>query len=269
MHYTLSISFSGIDSRAVPRKLGKQGIYLNVGSACSKDKRSRILEAVGLEISCRRMTKTDGQPSQTECTILAYGIGNNVSGYYSHQNTQLIKDAVSQSLSRLMVEHINNHTGQVERHYIDLVNRRVSINHSAGLDLHNLICVDGTKCTSFGYKRGFAPAVEYSPRNTQSIKAALISGSESVTVTEPFPLTHKIDLGPYVAGKCRCLAKTCLQVSPLAVRMRSADQPQHKAITSLAFGGPSFTFGSLTLTLERSNRPTPTPLYFFGRIRKE
>lgn len=48
LYNTLSISFPSVNSRAVTKRLGKQGIYMNVGSACSKDKRSRILEAIGL-----------------------------------------------------------------------------------------------------------------------------------------------------------------------------------------------------------------------------
>ena len=45
---TLSVCFAGVDSRALMASLAGEGICVNVGSACSKGKRSRVLAAIGV-----------------------------------------------------------------------------------------------------------------------------------------------------------------------------------------------------------------------------
>jgi cysteine desulfurase len=50
LYNTLSISVPFCNSRDIVKHLDKRGIFVNVGSACSKGKRSRILEAIGLPV---------------------------------------------------------------------------------------------------------------------------------------------------------------------------------------------------------------------------
>lgn len=50
LYNTLSISVPFCNSRDIVKYLDKKGIFVNVGSACSKGKRSRILESIGLPV---------------------------------------------------------------------------------------------------------------------------------------------------------------------------------------------------------------------------
>lgn len=56
LYNTLSISVPSCNSRNIVAELDKYGVYLNVGSACSKGKRSRVLEAIRLQESYEQGT---------------------------------------------------------------------------------------------------------------------------------------------------------------------------------------------------------------------
>jgi cysteine desulfurase len=56
LYNTLSISIPSCDSRQIIRELDKHRVYMNVGSACSKGKRSRVLEAIGLPVEYEQGT---------------------------------------------------------------------------------------------------------------------------------------------------------------------------------------------------------------------
>ena len=53
---TLSVSFGKVDSRSLMKTLAEVGVCINVGSACSKGKRSRVLEAIGVPVEFEQGT---------------------------------------------------------------------------------------------------------------------------------------------------------------------------------------------------------------------
>lgn len=56
LYNTLSVSFNGVDNKALVAKLSKRGLCVNVGSACSKMKGSKTLKAIGLTEEQQRGT---------------------------------------------------------------------------------------------------------------------------------------------------------------------------------------------------------------------
>lgn len=85
LYNTISVSFDGVSGNELMRVLDKNNLYVNVGSACSKGKTSRILNHIGLSplrqkstlrisLSCMNRKKDCTRLFRSICSVLDYNI---------------------------------------------------------------------------------------------------------------------------------------------------------------------------------------------------